>query len=96
MYLLENSLDSISWNILHPQEPYLFFAPKDFSLQEEYNEGFKVDELMQKPLEEVEAQSKEELKDYEDLLEGAGFAAVVTEVNREIDRKRANQSAMRI
>ena len=47
-FLLSNSISSISWNILHLQEPYLFFVPKDFSLQEEYNDGFRMDELMKK------------------------------------------------
>ena len=45
-FLLDNSLSSINWKILSPQEPNLFFVPKDFSLQEEYDKGFKVDELM--------------------------------------------------
>ena len=45
-FLIDNSLSSINWKILNPKEPNLFFVPKDFSLQEEYNEGFKVDELM--------------------------------------------------
>ena len=45
-FLLDNSLSSISWQVLNPQEPDLFFVPKDFGAQEEYEQGFKVDELM--------------------------------------------------
>ena len=45
-FLLNNSLQSVEWQQLNPQKPQYFFVPKDFSLQEEYNKGFKVDELM--------------------------------------------------
>lgn len=45
-FLQEHSLAEVAWQTLLPQEPNLFFVPKDFSLQEEYNRGFKVDELM--------------------------------------------------
>lgn len=44
--LNEASLSTISWNKLSPTEPYYFFVPKDFSIQDEYERGFKVDELM--------------------------------------------------
>ena len=40
------TLSTISWNKLSPTEPYYFFVPKDFSVQDEYKRGFKVDELM--------------------------------------------------
>ena len=45
-FLLNNSLQSVEWQHLNPQKPQFFFVPKDFSLQEEYNKGFKIDELM--------------------------------------------------
>ena len=45
-FLQNHSIPEISWNKLSPEEPYFFFVPKDFSVQEEYNKGFKVDELM--------------------------------------------------
>lgn len=45
-FLLDNSLSSINWQILNPQEPNLFFVPKDVSAQDEYGRGFKVDVLM--------------------------------------------------
>ncbi len=45
--ILNNSnLSTIPWNILSPVKPYYFFVPKDFSLQDEYDKGFKVDNLM--------------------------------------------------
>ena len=46
-FLLENTLASVQWQIIKPHEPNLFFVPKDFSLQEEYQRGFEVTELMQ-------------------------------------------------
>lgn len=45
-FLLKNKLHSIPWHLVQPIEPNLFFAPKDFSDFEEYNKGFRVDELM--------------------------------------------------
>ena len=45
-FLSESSLSSIKWNIVQTLEPNLFFVPKDFSAKEEYERGFKVDELM--------------------------------------------------
>ena len=44
--LNDATLSTISWNKLSPTEPYYFFVPKDFSVQDEYERGFKVDELM--------------------------------------------------
>jgi hypothetical protein len=44
-FLLENDLQSIDWNELQSDTPDYFFVPKDFSLQEEYEKGFKIDEL---------------------------------------------------
>ena len=43
--LNSNDLNSIKWVELNPNEPYNFFIPKDFSTQEEYEKGFKIDEL---------------------------------------------------
>ena len=45
-FLLDHSLSNVEWQTLTPQEPNLFFVPKDFSLQDEYNKGFKVDDLL--------------------------------------------------
>ena len=44
--LNDATLSTILWNELTPAEPYYFFVPKDFSVQDEYEKGFKVDELM--------------------------------------------------
>ncbi len=44
--LNEATISSIQWTELTPTEPYYFFVPKDFSVQDEYENGFKVDELM--------------------------------------------------
>lgn len=43
-----NDVNSIKWTKLNPIEPYYFFTPKDFSQQEEYEKGFKIDELFVK------------------------------------------------
>ena len=45
-FLDANCLESVKWQVLAMQEPYYFFVPKDFGLQEEYEKGFKIDELM--------------------------------------------------
>ncbi len=44
--LNEATFSSVQWKKLNPTEPYYFFVPKDFSVQDEYEKGFKVDELM--------------------------------------------------
>lgn len=45
-FLFKNTLSSIKWNIVQTLEPNLFFVPKDFSAQEEYERGFGIGELM--------------------------------------------------
>ena len=44
-FLLNNNITKIQWKLLQPQTPDYFFIPKDFSLKEEYEKGFKIDEL---------------------------------------------------
>lgn len=44
--LSETSFSSIQWKQIHPEEPYYFFVPKDFSVRADYEKGFKIDELM--------------------------------------------------
>jgi predicted helicase len=44
--LNKNSFSSIKWVKLENVEPYLFFVPKDFKSQSEYETGFKIDNLM--------------------------------------------------
>ena len=41
----EATMESIEWKELKLTEPYYFFVPKDFALEDEYNEGFSVSEL---------------------------------------------------
>ncbi|MCK4386678.1 MAG: N-6 DNA methylase [Candidatus Pacebacteria bacterium] len=41
----ESDLQNIKWNKLNYSEPYYFFVPKDFRLEEEYKKGFKMNEL---------------------------------------------------
>ncbi|MCX6716029.1 MAG: N-6 DNA methylase [Candidatus Taylorbacteria bacterium] len=43
--LNKSNLATIKWNKLEYTEPYYFFVPKDFGASEEYEKGFKVDEL---------------------------------------------------
>ena len=38
-------MESIVWKELQLSEPYYFFVPKDFALEDEYNKGFSVAEL---------------------------------------------------
>ncbi len=45
-FLNKHSLQSVSWQQLTPQAPQYFFVPKDFALQEEYEKGFPIDQLM--------------------------------------------------
>ena len=43
--LNKSGLKSVKWQELKYSEPYYFFVPRDFRLEEEYANGFKVDEL---------------------------------------------------
>ena len=45
-FLAKTSFSDIPWYELTPQAPQYFFVPKDFSVLEEYEKGFKVDDLM--------------------------------------------------
>ena len=47
-FLLDNNLKTVEWKELQPQPPNYFFVPKDFSSQQEYEKGFKIDELFLK------------------------------------------------
>ena len=44
-FLTSTNFSDVKWQHLSPVEPYYFFVPKDFSMQEEYEKGFKLDEL---------------------------------------------------
>ena len=54
-------LESIQWEELKTEEPYYFYVPKDFSLQEEYEKGFKVDEMFPLYTSGVKTSNDEEL-----------------------------------
>ena len=45
-FLSNNAMETITWQNLQPQAPELFFVPKDFEVQEVYNEGFKINEFV--------------------------------------------------
>ena len=44
-FLDKATIESVGFKELQPKEPMYFFVPKDFELQEEYDKGFKIDEL---------------------------------------------------
>jgi len=44
-FLDQATIESVGYKELQPKEPMYFFVPKDFKLQEEYDKGFKIDEL---------------------------------------------------
>lgn len=44
-FLNTQSISSMAWNELSPQDPNYFFVPKNFDNAEEYEKGFRVDEL---------------------------------------------------
>lgn len=46
-FLSNNDVTSVNWQKLNPTEPNNYFVPKDFSNAEEYEKGFKIDELME-------------------------------------------------
>ncbi len=43
--LADADIEKMTWKKLRPVAPYYFFVPKDFSLEEDYAKGFRVDEL---------------------------------------------------
>ena len=40
-----SDIHNVKWNKLKYNEPYYFFVPKDFEANEEYEKGFKIDEI---------------------------------------------------
>jgi hypothetical protein len=44
-FLENHSIASIAWKKLEPREPQYFFVPKDFGLEERYQQGFAVDKF---------------------------------------------------
>lgn len=47
-YLRSNNVMSTDWTELEPKDPYYFFVPKDFALDKEYNEFWKITEIFNK------------------------------------------------
>lgn len=45
-FLNSHNISSISWEQLTPKLPQLFFVPKDFALQEDYENNFSIGDLM--------------------------------------------------
>ncbi|MCK9186906.1 DNA methyltransferase, partial [Candidatus Gracilibacteria bacterium] len=46
--LNKSDIEKIKWQKLPYSQPYYFFVPKDFGLEEEYSKGFKLDNLFEK------------------------------------------------
>ena len=75
-FLQGHNLEEIGWSRLHPEEPYQFFVPKDFSLQEEYEKGFKLDELFINNVSGIKTSNdklnvKDTKQEIEELINGA-------------------------
>lgn len=43
--LNKSDIHNVKWNKLKYNEPYYFFVPKDFGVKEEYEKGFKIDDM---------------------------------------------------
>jgi hypothetical protein len=43
--LNNTEFQDVDWKELELKEPYYFFVPKDFELEEKYNESFSVNEI---------------------------------------------------
>ncbi|MCQ2167185.1 MAG: DNA methyltransferase [Bacteroidales bacterium] len=55
-FLTSTSLDTIKWLEVKPSEPYFFFVPKDFNLQDDYKHGVKIDSLFRTGSTGIESQ----------------------------------------
>ncbi|MBO7101380.1 MAG: N-6 DNA methylase [Bacteroidales bacterium] len=64
-YLDAHRLNDVEWEELTPQEPQYFFVPKDFSVQEEYEKGFKIENLIQRYSSGVKTSNDNELVSFE-------------------------------
>ena len=52
----------------------------------------EVNELLERPIEEVVEETKEELKDFADIDGNVNFAKAVDEINKELDKKTTTRS----
>ena len=60
-YLKTHALKSVEWQTLQPKNPQCFFVPKDFGVQNEYDKGFCVAEIMPLNTSGVKTHHDEEL-----------------------------------
>ncbi|TRX23356.1 N-6 DNA methylase [Flavobacterium franklandianum] len=51
---LEENISKLDWKKLNFEEPYYFFVPKDFGEQNEYEKGFRVDDLFKENVAGIE------------------------------------------
>jgi len=98
-FLLSNNVQTVPWRELELSEPQYFFVAKDFSLQEEYDKGFSVQELFpvngvgicSKRDETAFQNSKNELinvlNDFKNLPEQEIKQKYKTEINESRDKK---------
>ena len=61
---------------------YEYLKPQRTDMSDE-----EIEEMLNKPLEQVRAESELELKEYKDELDEIGFDGVMDLINREIDEK---------
>ncbi|GHT09666.1 hypothetical protein FACS1894170_00590 [Planctomycetales bacterium] len=63
------SFDQVPWKPLALQKPYYFFVPKDFSLQKEYDTGFRVNDLFSVSVSGVKTHHDNDLVAFEPFAE---------------------------
>lgn len=68
-YFNKKSLEIIQWKIIKYSEPYYFFVPKNFDLQEEYDRGLKVDKLFVTYTSGIKTHDDANLVSFEPFLE---------------------------
>ena len=66
-FLNENSISSIQWNELKPEEPNFFLVKKNFDESGMYEKGFKVDEIFIKISSGVKTHNDSELVSFNDF-----------------------------
>lgn len=72
--LADADIEKMAWKKLCPVAPYYFFVPKDFSLEEDYAKGFKVDELFRMYTSGIETQKDSlVIRFTEEELQGVRF-----------------------
>lgn len=92
--LNESSVFKVKWQKLNYTEPYYFFVPKDFELNNEYENGFKVDELFMTGSSGIESAkdnfivkfSAQETRDIKDFIEIHSNAEIAEKYNLNIEK----------